>query len=79
MNAQETVSVSGKLQANGAMIHAAKTLGESDLLPQVTQTATAVHTVPLSVREEAAKFREEIRRRYETPFVSGWDHGGLNE
>jgi len=32
-----------------------------------------------AVQQEAAKFREEIRRRYDTSYRTTWAQGGINE
>jgi len=79
MNVQNTMLKPVEPQANVAVI-----LGTTEPRPlalpeKATQTATAAHSVPAALQEEAAKFREQMRRRYEMPFVTGWDHGGLNE
>lgn len=79
MEAQETITEPVKPQAVVAGIPRATEWRGAAFSEITTQTATAVHSVSLAPQEEVAEFRGEIRHRYETSSMTGWDHGGLNE
>ena len=79
MKTQNIITKTVRPQATVAAILGTQEPQVSGSRTKSTRTATPAHSIPPALREEAAKFREEIRRRYETPFRTGWDHGGLNE
>ena len=78
MNASITMSEQVESQALVALL-LGKTEPSVSVFPESTSTATAGDAVSPVLEDEAARFREKILRRYEAPFQTGWDHGGLNE
>ena len=43
--------------------------------PESPRPAILKHAVTTAGADHSAKFREDIRRRYETPFKTPWHHG----
>jgi hypothetical protein len=47
--------------------------------PESRRPDVPEHAVTTAGADHSAKFREDIRRRSETPFKTSWPHGGINE
>jgi hypothetical protein len=54
----------------------AESLAGSDYPPTASPS---VPSDPRMVQDDSASYREDILRRYESPFEMGWLCGGLNE
>jgi len=80
MKAHTTILEPVRPQATAAVV-----LGTAATRPTVIspehppQTARPAHSIPEALQKEAAKAREDVRRRYHTAFRTPWDHGGINE
>jgi hypothetical protein len=81
MKTHTTIFEPVRPQATAAMILGTSTTMRSQAASpgHPPRTARPVRALPEALKKEAAQAREDIRRRYETPFRSSWDHSGLNE
>ncbi len=46
---------------------------------QASEVPAPPQSIPQANADESAQSREEIRRRSVMPYVSSWNHGGLND
>jgi hypothetical protein len=49
------------------------------LLKDRSPVAALANSDPVAIQDDSERFRQDLHRRYETPFQNSWDHAGINE